>query len=96
VRWQCSVTEPVVTGFVPVSTAQVSAADGRSECSATRRNHGSRGVTSTLPVTRGTLQRVFTLLQKRSFFSNSCSHRHNGCFLVTCVHTIALVAAAEF
>jgi len=29
-RWQCGVTEPVVMRFVPVSTAQVSAAAGRS------------------------------------------------------------------
>lgn len=31
-RWQCSVTELVVMRFVPVSTAQVSAAAGRSTC----------------------------------------------------------------
>jgi hypothetical protein len=29
-RWQCSVTEQVVSRFVPVSTAQVSTAAGRS------------------------------------------------------------------
>jgi hypothetical protein len=73
VRWQCSVTEPVVTGLVPVSTAQVRAADGHSWSSATRRNHGLSGVTSILPVIRGILQRVFTWLQ-RLLPSNVRSH----------------------